>query len=59
MPGLPLPVFLTCVFCFSAATLFATLLLRPPPNLASKQSLHDRKRAINFLLSFLLGMDDY
>lgn len=41
------------------ATLFATLLLRPPPNLASKQSLHDRKRAINFLLSFLLGMDDY
>lgn len=41
------------------ATLFATLLLRPPPNLASKQSLQDRKRAINFLLSFLLGMDDY
>ncbi|KAJ6663265.1 hypothetical protein lerEdw1_010401 [Lerista edwardsae] len=41
------------------ATLFASLLLRPPPNVASKQTLQDRKRAISFLLGFLLGMEDY
>uniref|UniRef100_A0A8D2LA40 phosphoinositide 5-phosphatase n=1 Tax=Varanus komodoensis TaxID=61221 RepID=A0A8D2LA40_VARKO len=41
------------------ATLFASLLLRPPPNLLSKQTPHDRQRAIGFLLGFLLGADDY
>ncbi|XP_077163350.1 inositol polyphosphate 5-phosphatase OCRL isoform X1 [Paroedura picta] len=41
------------------ATLFASLLLRPPPNLLAKQSPQERQRAINFLLVFLLGVDDY
>ncbi|XP_015261635.1 PREDICTED: inositol polyphosphate 5-phosphatase OCRL-1 [Gekko japonicus] len=40
------------------ATLFASLLLRPPPNLLVKQTLQERQRAINFLLVFLLGVDD-
>ncbi|XP_060105332.1 inositol polyphosphate 5-phosphatase OCRL isoform X2 [Heteronotia binoei] len=40
------------------ATLFASLLLRPPPNLLAKQTLQERQRAINFLLVFLLGVDD-
>ncbi|XP_063169569.1 inositol polyphosphate 5-phosphatase OCRL isoform X1 [Candoia aspera] len=41
------------------ATLFASLLLRPPPNLVSKQTLQDRQRANGFILGFLLGADDY
>ncbi|XP_062997947.1 inositol polyphosphate 5-phosphatase OCRL [Elgaria multicarinata webbii] len=41
------------------ATLFASLLLRPPPNLQAKQSPFDRQRAISFLLGFLLGAEDY
>ncbi|XP_029140796.1 inositol polyphosphate 5-phosphatase OCRL-1, partial [Protobothrops mucrosquamatus] len=41
------------------ATLFASLLLRPPPNLVSKQTLQDRQRANSFILGFLLGADDY
>uniref|UniRef100_A0A8D0C3F3 Inositol polyphosphate 5-phosphatase OCRL n=1 Tax=Salvator merianae TaxID=96440 RepID=A0A8D0C3F3_SALMN len=41
------------------ATLFTSLLLRPPPNLLSKQTPQDRQRAISFLLGFLLGADDY
>ncbi|ETE57776.1 Inositol polyphosphate 5-phosphatase OCRL-1, partial [Ophiophagus hannah] len=41
------------------ATLFASLLLRPPPNLVSKQTLQDRQRANGFVLGFLLGADDY
>ncbi|XP_061454303.1 inositol polyphosphate 5-phosphatase OCRL isoform X2 [Rhineura floridana] len=41
------------------ATLFASLLLRPPPNVLSKQSPQDRRHAITFLLGFLLGADDY
>nr|XP_048721246.1 inositol polyphosphate 5-phosphatase OCRL isoform X1 [Caretta caretta] len=39
------------------ATLFTSLLLRPPPNLMLKQSPQDRQRAISFLLGFLLGGD--
>ncbi|XP_043378352.1 inositol polyphosphate 5-phosphatase OCRL isoform X5 [Chelonia mydas] len=40
------------------ATLFTSLLLRPPPNLMLKQSPQDRQRAISFLLGFLLGGDE-
>ncbi|XP_053129730.1 inositol polyphosphate 5-phosphatase OCRL isoform X3 [Hemicordylus capensis] len=41
------------------ATLFASLLLRPLPKLLPKQTPQDRQRAIAFLLSFLMGGDDY
>ncbi|KAH1165625.1 hypothetical protein KIL84_023184 [Mauremys mutica] len=40
------------------ASLFTSLLLRPPPNLMSKQTPQDRQRAISFLLGFLLGGDE-
>uniref|UniRef100_A0A669PUY7 phosphoinositide 5-phosphatase n=1 Tax=Phasianus colchicus TaxID=9054 RepID=A0A669PUY7_PHACC len=40
------------------ATLFTSLLLRPPPNLMSKQTQQDRQRAINFLYGFLLAGDE-
>ncbi|KAM4819124.1 inositol polyphosphate 5-phosphatase OCRL isoform 5-T5 [Thomomys bottae] len=40
------------------ATLFTSLLLRPPPNLISRQTTSDRQRAIQFLLVFLLGSDE-
>lgn len=42
----------------SAATLFTSLLLRPPPNLMTKQTQQDRQRAINFLYGFLLAGDE-
>ncbi|XP_053329881.1 inositol polyphosphate 5-phosphatase OCRL isoform X2 [Spea bombifrons] len=40
------------------ATVFSTLLLRPPPNLAGKQIQSERQRAINFILGFLLANED-
>ncbi|KAM5128248.1 inositol polyphosphate 5-phosphatase OCRL isoform 4-T4 [Callospermophilus lateralis] len=40
------------------ATLFTSLLLRPPPNLLARQTPSDRQRAIQFLLGFLLGSDE-
>uniref|UniRef100_A0A8C6C522 phosphoinositide 5-phosphatase n=1 Tax=Monodon monoceros TaxID=40151 RepID=A0A8C6C522_MONMO len=40
------------------ATLFTSLLLRPPPNLMARQTPSDRQRATQFLLSFLLGSDE-
>ncbi|NXN94353.1 OCRL phosphatase, partial [Rhinopomastus cyanomelas] len=40
------------------AALFSSLLLRPPPNLMVKQTQQDRQRAINFLYSFLLSVDE-
>lgn len=40
------------------ATLFTSLLLRPPPNLMARQTQSDRQRAIQFLLGFLLGSDE-
>uniref|UniRef100_A0A8C6Z264 phosphoinositide 5-phosphatase n=1 Tax=Nothoprocta perdicaria TaxID=30464 RepID=A0A8C6Z264_NOTPE len=40
------------------ATLFTSLLLRPPPNLMAKQTPQDRQRAISFLLGFLLAGDE-
>ncbi|XP_075752720.1 inositol polyphosphate 5-phosphatase OCRL isoform X1 [Pelodiscus sinensis] len=40
------------------ASLFTSLLLRPPPNLMAKQTPHDRQRAGSFLLGFLLAGDE-
>ncbi|XP_059371724.1 inositol polyphosphate 5-phosphatase OCRL-like isoform X2 [Carassius carassius] len=40
------------------ATLFASLLVRPPPNLAGKQTSHDRQKASDFILGFLMGGDE-
>nr|KAF6313970.1 OCRL inositol polyphosphate-5-phosphatase [Pipistrellus kuhlii] len=40
------------------ATLFTSLLLRPPPNLLARQTASDRQRASQFLLGFLLGGDE-
>ncbi|XP_064185340.1 inositol polyphosphate 5-phosphatase OCRL isoform X2 [Anguilla rostrata] len=39
------------------ATLFASLLIRPPPNVAGRQSGQDRQKAIDFVLGFLMGGD--
>ncbi|XP_055499716.1 inositol polyphosphate 5-phosphatase OCRL isoform X1 [Leucoraja erinacea] len=36
------------------ATLFASLLLRPPPNLVGRQTQNDRQRAVTFIYGFLL-----
>ncbi|XP_047699951.1 inositol polyphosphate 5-phosphatase OCRL isoform X1 [Prionailurus viverrinus] len=40
------------------ATLFTSLLLRPPPNLMARQTPSDRQRAIQFLLGFLESDED-
>uniref|UniRef100_A0A3Q1EX59 phosphoinositide 5-phosphatase n=1 Tax=Acanthochromis polyacanthus TaxID=80966 RepID=A0A3Q1EX59_9TELE len=40
------------------ATLFASLLIRPPPNLVSRQTSHDRQKAIDFVLGFLMAGDE-
>ncbi|XP_051877747.1 inositol polyphosphate 5-phosphatase OCRL isoform X2 [Pristis pectinata] len=40
------------------ATLFASLLLRPPPNLVGRQTQNDRQRAVNFIYGFLGGDDN-
>lgn len=45
-------------FSHPLATLFSSLLLRPPPNLMARQTPSDRQRAIQFLLVFLLGNEE-
>nr|XP_057931306.1 inositol polyphosphate 5-phosphatase OCRL isoform X2 [Doryrhamphus excisus] len=40
------------------ATLFASLLIRPPPSMASRQTAHDRQKAIDFVLGFLMAGDE-
>ncbi|XP_041846141.1 inositol polyphosphate 5-phosphatase OCRL isoform X2 [Melanotaenia boesemani] len=40
------------------ATLFASLLIRPPPNFAGRQTSHDRQKAIDFILGFLMAGDE-
>lgn len=45
-------------FSYPLATLFTSLLLRPPPNLMARQTPSDRQRAIQFLLGFLLGSEE-
>ncbi|XP_068596400.1 inositol polyphosphate 5-phosphatase OCRL [Brachionichthys hirsutus] len=40
------------------ATLFASLLIRPPPKLVRKQTPQDRQKAIDFILGFLMAADE-
>ncbi|XP_076005138.1 inositol polyphosphate 5-phosphatase OCRL isoform X3 [Genypterus blacodes] len=40
------------------ATLFASLLIRPPPNLIGRQTPQERQRAIDFILGFLMAGDE-
>ncbi|XP_077142628.1 inositol polyphosphate 5-phosphatase OCRL isoform X2 [Ranitomeya variabilis] len=40
------------------ATVFTSLLLRPPPNLAGKQTASERQRGSTFILGFLLAGDE-
>uniref|UniRef100_A0A3P9HVN9 phosphoinositide 5-phosphatase n=1 Tax=Oryzias latipes TaxID=8090 RepID=A0A3P9HVN9_ORYLA len=40
------------------ATLFASLLIRPPPSSASRQTQQDRQKAIDFVLGFLMAGDE-
>uniref|UniRef100_A0A4W5RTX6 phosphoinositide 5-phosphatase n=1 Tax=Hucho hucho TaxID=62062 RepID=A0A4W5RTX6_9TELE len=40
------------------ATLFASLLIRPPPKMVGRQTQQDRQRSILFILGFLMGGDD-
>ncbi|XP_074505500.1 inositol polyphosphate 5-phosphatase OCRL isoform X4 [Sebastes fasciatus] len=40
------------------ATLFASLLIRPPPNLMGRQTPHERQKAIDFILGFLMAGDE-
>lgn len=40
------------------ATLFASLLIRPPPNFVGRQTSHERQKAIDFILGFLMAGDE-
>uniref|UniRef100_A0A4W6FVM1 phosphoinositide 5-phosphatase n=1 Tax=Lates calcarifer TaxID=8187 RepID=A0A4W6FVM1_LATCA len=40
------------------ATLFASLLIRPPPNLVGRQTSHERQKAIDFVMGFLMAGDE-
>lgn len=40
------------------ATLFASLLIRPPPNVAGRQTGQERQKGINFILGFLMSTDE-
>lgn len=40
------------------ATVFTSLLLRPPPNLVGKQTASERQRGSTFILGFLLAGDE-
>ncbi|XP_036380907.1 inositol polyphosphate 5-phosphatase OCRL-like isoform X2 [Megalops cyprinoides] len=40
------------------ATLFGSLLIRPPPNLVGKQTSQDRQKAIDFILGFLMAAEE-
>ncbi|KAM6952283.1 inositol polyphosphate 5-phosphatase OCRL isoform 1-T1 [Lycodopsis pacificus] len=40
------------------ATLFASLLIRPPPKLMGRQTPHDRQKSIDFILGFLMAGDE-
>lgn len=43
---------------FTLATLFASLLIRPPPNFVVRQTSHERQKAIDFVLGFLMAGDE-
>ncbi|KAK7922522.1 hypothetical protein WMY93_009424 [Mugilogobius chulae] len=40
------------------ASLFASLLIRPPPNVVGRQTSHDRQKAIDFVLGFLMAGEE-
>ncbi|XP_033992763.1 inositol polyphosphate 5-phosphatase OCRL isoform X4 [Trematomus bernacchii] len=40
------------------ATLFASLLIRPPPNLMGRQTPHERQKTVDFILGFLMAADE-
>uniref|UniRef100_A0A8D0A756 phosphoinositide 5-phosphatase n=1 Tax=Sander lucioperca TaxID=283035 RepID=A0A8D0A756_SANLU len=40
------------------ASLIGILLIRPPPNLMGRQTPHERQKAIDFILGFLMAGDD-
>uniref|UniRef100_A0A3B4FVS3 phosphoinositide 5-phosphatase n=1 Tax=Pundamilia nyererei TaxID=303518 RepID=A0A3B4FVS3_9CICH len=40
------------------ATLFASLLIRPPPNFVGRQTSHERQKTIDFVLGFLMAGDE-
>lgn len=40
------------------ATLFASLLIRPPPNMVGRQTPNDRQKTIDFVLGFLMAGDE-
>uniref|UniRef100_A0A8C5BVX6 phosphoinositide 5-phosphatase n=1 Tax=Gadus morhua TaxID=8049 RepID=A0A8C5BVX6_GADMO len=40
------------------ANLFASLLIRPPPNMVGRQTPQERQRGIDFILGFLMGGDE-
>ncbi|XP_072292618.1 inositol polyphosphate 5-phosphatase OCRL isoform X2 [Eucyclogobius newberryi] len=40
------------------STLFASLLIRPPPNLVGRQTPHERQKAIDFVLGFLMAGEE-
>ncbi|XP_028815976.1 inositol polyphosphate 5-phosphatase OCRL isoform X2 [Denticeps clupeoides] len=40
------------------ASLFGSLLIRPPPTMSSKQMSHERQKAIDFILGFLMAADE-
>ncbi|KAK5924855.1 hypothetical protein CgunFtcFv8_017432 [Champsocephalus gunnari] len=40
------------------ATLFASLLIRPPPNLMGRQTPNERQKTIDFILGFLMAADE-
>lgn len=49
---------LYCWILLFLATLFASLLIRPPPSSASRQTQQDRQKAIDFVLGFLMAGDE-
>uniref|UniRef100_A0A671WBW8 phosphoinositide 5-phosphatase n=1 Tax=Sparus aurata TaxID=8175 RepID=A0A671WBW8_SPAAU len=42
----------------TATTLFASLLIRPPPNMVGRQTPNDRQKTIDFVLGFLMAGDE-
>uniref|UniRef100_A0AAY4C9Y9 phosphoinositide 5-phosphatase n=1 Tax=Denticeps clupeoides TaxID=299321 RepID=A0AAY4C9Y9_9TELE len=42
----------------NATSLFGSLLIRPPPTMSSKQMSHERQKAIDFILGFLMAADE-
>lgn len=43
---------------FVLASLFGSLLIRPPPKLAGRQTQQDRQKVMDFVLGFLMAGDE-